>query len=263
MEKTMPDLFVVMNDEELVEAIEYARSQGARHANSLIALNYDLVINRELIEERSEKSGKWFPDFVTYIKLPTANFDSIGILLSPTVWNTYDDSLVYKTLLDNKITFDILYDPIFIAPRKLMDKIESDKVKSQRCPINSPWTARDIEVVETALASIRGIKKATLLRNTNFEINIYVNDFNNTVDEFLIASEVSKKRYVEEFYYPNVLHLETDDGVFNVFMGSDIDLKKVIEMLDERNIDTVLKDYENTDKELLLYDSREHELKLS
>lgn len=34
-------------------------------------------------------------------------------------------------------------------------------------------------------------------------------------------------------------------------------------MLDERNIDTVLKDYENTDKELLLYDSREYELKLS
>lgn len=263
MEKTMPDLFVVMSDEELKESIEYARSQGATHASSLIALNYDLVINGEEVEDYSEESGKWFPDFVTYIKIPIENDDFIGILLSPTVWNTYDESLVYKTLLDNKISFDIFYDPIFIAPRKLIDKIESDKVKSQKCPINSPWTARDIEVVETALSSIRGIKKATLLKDTLFAIKIYVNDFNNTVDEFLIASEVSKKRYIEEFYYPNVLHLETDEGVFNVFMGSDIDLKKVIEMLEARNIDTVLKDYENTDKELLLYDSRKYELKLS
>lgn len=258
----MPDLFVIMSDDELREAIEYAASQGGVHAHVLTAMNYDLLINGENMQEYSSETGKWFPDFVDYINIKTED-DEIGILLSPTVWNTYDSSLVYKALRDNKMSVDIEYDPIFIQPRQLLNKIARDKLVSLKYPINSPWTARDIEVVDAALSSIRDIKKATILRNANFEIAIYINDFNNTVDEFLIASEVSKKKYVERFNYPHVLHLESIDGIFNVFMGEDIKLKDVMSLLGNRAIDTLIKPYEDADKELLLYDSKEVELKLS
>lgn len=262
MEKIMPDLFVVMSDEELKEAIEYASSLGAKHAHILSAMNYDLIINGENMEEYSNSSGKWFPDFVDYINIKTLN-DEIGILLSPTVWNTYNSELLYKTLREYGFSFDLEYDPIFIQPKSLMDKIESEKLKSLKNPINSPWTARDIEVVKTAISSIRDIKKATILTNANFNIAIYVNDFNNTVDEFLIASEVAKKKYVEMYKYPNILHLESIDGVFNVFMGDDICVKKVLNMVEEKGIDTIIKPYEDRDKDLLLYDSKEVELKIS
>lgn len=262
MEKIMPDLFVIMSDDELQEAVEYAASQGCKHAHNLTAMNYDLIINGENMQEYSNETGKWFPDFVNYVSLKTDN-DEIGILLSPTVWNTYDDSLLYKTLTSNGISMDIEYDPIFIQPRQLMDKIAKDKLLASEHPINSPWTARDVEVVEAALSSIRDIKKATILRNANFEIAIYTNDFNNTVDEFLIASEVSKKKYVEKFRYPNVLHLESIDGIFNVYMGEGIALADVMHLLGNRAIDTLIKPYEDADKDLLLYDSKEVELKIS
>ena len=262
MEKIMPDLFVVMSNEELIEAVEYAREQGCTHCQDLMAMNYDLLINGENMESYSEETGKWFPDFVQYISMPTAH-DEIGILLSPTVWSGYDDRFVYEVLRDNKISQDIYYDPLFAQPKKLMSFIEREKIISSQKPINSPWTARDFEVVEAALQAIPDIKKATLLNNANFEISIYVKDFKDTHDEFVIAEDVATKRELERFSYPNVLHLETASGIFNVFMGSSIDVKKVLDLLEEKTIDTVLKDYEDADKDLLLYSSREEELKLS
>ncbi|MDE6292176.1 MAG: hypothetical protein K2L98_00685, partial [Bacilli bacterium] len=70
MEKIMPDLFVVMSNEELVEAVEYAREQGCTHCESLVAMNYDLLINGENMENYSKETGKWFPDFIEYISMP-------------------------------------------------------------------------------------------------------------------------------------------------------------------------------------------------
>ncbi len=261
MEKIMPDLFVVMSDDELVEAVEYAHSLGATHAKSLTAMNYDLLINGTNMETHFAESGKWFPEFIEYVNLPTDD-DEIGILLSPAVWNTYDQSRLYQVLRENNISFDIEYDPIFIRPRQLLNKIAKEKIQFQENPINSPWTARDTEVVETALTSIRGISKATLLKNANFAIAIYVNDFNNTVDEFLIASEVAKKKYVEKFLYPNVLHLESEEGIFNVYMGPDVDLSSIMASLENARIDTIIKEYEDADKDLLLYAACEPNLKL-
>lgn len=262
MDKIMPDLFVVMDNNELIEAIEYAHEQGATHATSLVAMNYDLIINGENMESYSESTGKWFPDFVTYINLPTPT-DEIGVLLSPTVWNDYDDQFLYQVLRGNNIACDLYYDPLFVSPRKLMSFIEREKLISKKFPINSPWTARDFEVVEAALQAIPNIKKATLLNQANFAISIYVKDFEDTHDEFVIAEEVASKKEIERFSYPNVLHLDTEAGVFNVFMGADVNIKSVIDLLEAKSIDTILKDYEEPDKDLLLYPSREEELKLS
>lgn len=262
MEKNMPDLFVVMSNDELVEAVEYAREQGCTHCQNLIAMNYDLFINGENMESYSEETGKWFPDFVSYISMPTKD-DEIGILLSPTVWSEYDDHFIYEVLRDNKISQDIYYDPLFAQPKKLMSFIEREKLISSHKPINSPWTARDFEVVEAAIKAIPNIKKATILNNANFEISIYVKDFKDSHDEFIIAENVATKREIEKFSYPNALHLETDEGIFNVFMGSSIDIEEVLNLLERESIDTILKDYEDPDKDLLLYSSREEELKLS
>lgn len=259
MEKIMPDLFVVMSDDELKESIEYAREQGATHAKSLIAMNYDLFINGENMESYSEETGRWFPDFVEYISLPTET-DEIGILLSPTIWNNYDEYFLYEVLRDNNISRDIIYDPLFIQPRKLMSFIEREKIISECIPVNSPWTARDFEVVESAIQAIPNIKKATILNGANFEISIYVKDFEDTNDEFVIAEEVSNKKEVERFSYPNVLHLDTEEGIFNVFMGSEINIRRVLNLLESKSIDTIIKDFEAPDKDLLLYASREESI---
>ncbi|MDE5631178.1 MAG: hypothetical protein K2I70_06225, partial [Bacilli bacterium] len=170
MKKVMPDLFVVMNNEELIESVEYARENGATHATSLVAMNYDLYINGENMESYSESTGKWFPDFVSYISIPTAT-DEIGILLSPTVWSDYDDCFLYEVLRKNRISCNLYYDPLFIQPRKLMSFIEREKIISKQYPINSPWTARDFEVVEAALQAIPNIKKATILNKAKFEMS--------------------------------------------------------------------------------------------
>ena len=262
MKKVMPDLFVVMNNEELIESVEYARENGATHATSLVAMNYDLYINGENMESYSESTGKWFPDFVSYISIPTAT-DEIGILLSPTVWSDYDDCFLYEVLRKNRISCNLYYDPLFIQPRKLMSFIEREKIISKQYPINSPWTARDFEVVEAALQAIPNIKKATILNQANFEMSIYVKDYDDNHDEFVIAEEVAHKKEIERFSYPNILHLETEEGIFNVFMGASIDIKEVLGLLESQSIDTILKDYEDNDKNLLLYSSREEELKLS
>lgn len=262
MKKIMPDLFVVMNKNELKTSIEYANSQGAKRAKRLVAMNYDLFINGENMESYYKESGKWFPDFGEYINLSTSNDDEIGILLSSTVWNEYDERILYKVLRENYISCDLEYNPLFIRPRQLISSIECEKIILEGKTINSPWTARDIEVIEAALQTISNINNATILHKANFEIKIYVKDFTDTVDEFLIAEEVSNKKVIEHFKYPNILHLETNNGNFNIYMGENIDLKAALVLLKGKNIDTILKDYEDEDKSLLLYESHEKALKL-
>ena len=93
----MPDLFVVMSNDEFREAIEYARQEGASKATCLMAMNYDLIINGHIVENDVQTKDGWFPKFTEYISLPTED-DEIGVLLSPTVWNEYDERIIYDTM---------------------------------------------------------------------------------------------------------------------------------------------------------------------
>ncbi len=261
MEKIMPDLFVVMSNDEFREAIEYARQEGASKATCLMAMNYDLIINGHIAETDVQTKDGWFPKFTEYISLPTED-DEIGVLLSPTVWNEYDERIIYDTMQKNKISLNIMYDPLFIQPKKMMDYIEEEKKFSQENPINSPWTARDMDVVGAGLTAIKNIKKATILSQANFEIAIYVRDIEEKCDEFVLAEDIASKKIIQRYKYPSVAHLETDNGDFNIYMGESINPMEVLARLEHMGIDSIIKEYEDKDQALLLYEARSKDNKL-
>lgn len=242
----MPDLFVVMNDEELHEAIQYAKENEAKEAIVYEGIQYYLSINEMDIKNFIMETDSWFPPFTEYIELLCHN-DRIGILLSPTVWNDYNLDLLYKTLEEEKIEYKRNKN-YFIENEDFNKFKEEERQASMEEPINSPWTARDLEVVETSLDAIENIQNATLIYNANFKI----------VCNFGFASgfPIPTKLPISKFFYPNVLHLETDNGYYNVYMGENIVLNDVISLLKEKEIEFFSKQYSEEDIALLLYQSR-------
>lgn len=108
----MPDLFVVMNDEELTEAVAFAKEQGAEVANIVENIQYSLFFD-DVDAVNYCRDGNWFPHFSHYISFKTGDNDEIGMLLSSTVWNDFDIDKVYKTLSENGITAQLVKDKWF------------------------------------------------------------------------------------------------------------------------------------------------------
>lgn len=246
MKKTA-DLFVVMNDDELIEAIDYAKENGATTAKVTKNISYEFKVNGLEMADYCKKTGNWFPALTDYIFLPTSNEDSIAILLSPTVWTDYDMNKVYKCLNDNNIIFDSGMDEWYDHENCATFK-EEERQASIEAPINSPWTARDIEVVATAVTSIEGIKAAAIITGANVEINCFCWLLNGT--------PLPNKAMITSFNYPNVLHILTEEGYSNVFLGSDIDLEEVRKLIEEKAIDFEIVPYVQDKTELLFYQPR-------
>lgn len=239
----MPDLFVVMNTEELKEAIEFAKENGANEAIVFEGIQYHLSVNGIDMEDFVRETKAWFPTFTEYIELPT-NEDKISILLSPIVWNQYDLDLVYKTLEEKKITYT-KKNNAFVNEDDFKEYKEEERQASIEEPINSPWTARDLEVVEASLNSIENIQNAILICNANFKMTCTFG--------FMSGFPIPTKLPIANFFYPNILHLETWNGYYNVYMGQDIVLENVVSLLKERNIEVFTKEYNEEDTNLLLY----------
>lgn len=242
----MPDLFVVMSDEELKEAIQYGKEQGSTEAVVHEGIQYRLEVNGVDMEDFVSETRSWFPMFTEYIELPIEE-DKIGILLSPTVWNNYHLDLLYETLDKEKIKYHKKTN-CFIEENDFKKYKEEERQASVEEPINSPWTARDLDVVKTALESIENIQNATLIKNANFKI---VCNFS-----FPSGIPLPTKLPIAKFFYPNILHLKTCNGYFNVYMGENVVLEEVIFLLKERKIDFFYKEYDAEDTDLLLYQTR-------
>lgn len=250
MSKKMPDLFVVMSSDELVEAVSFAKEQGAVNARVFEAIDYELKIGGVDVGEFVFNSVYWFPPFTEYVDMPISDEDSVGILLSPTVWNEYDDSLLSRTFDECAISYQVFKNS-FVDYDSYKKFKEDEKQASLVEPINSPWTARDIEVVEAALDNIENIKDATVIIGANVNIRCYQNLLN--------GSPIPTRYVMVNFNYPNVLHLESDNGYYNVFMGEDIDVKNVLELTQKKNISSVIKEYSEDDNSILLYQPRKRE----
>lgn len=246
IQQNIPDLFVVMSDEELKEAIQYGKENGTKKAIVYEGIQYYLEVNGVDIEDFVKETNSWFPMFTEYIELPTDN-DRIGILLSPTVWNNYHLELLYKTLEEEKIKYQKNTN-CFMNEIDFKNYKEDEQQASLEEPINSPWTARDLEVVETALNSIEDIKNAILIRNANFKI---ICTFS-----FHASIPIATKLPIAEFFYPNILHLKTENGYFNVYMGENVVLEEVVFLLKERKVEYFYKEYNVEDTDLLLYQPR-------
>ncbi len=247
----MPDLFVVMNDEELREAIEFAKEQGATSADIVENIQYSLSFD-EIDAINYCRDGNWFPHFSHYIRFKVKDNDEIGMLLSSTVWNDFDLNKLYGCLEENGITAKTVKDKWF-DPESVKLFNEQNRKAAKIEPINSPWTARDNEVVCSALDSIEGINKVKIIKGANVRISVFTYLRNMT--------SIPTVNPIVQFDYPNVMHLDTTTGEYNVFMGGDIQLDEVKRSLVERGLDFGEEAYEiSTDPDLILYKNRSKDI---
>ena len=244
--KEMPDLFVVMSDEELAEAIELAKQRGAKETNILENISYRLIFNgTDAIKYCSPVEG-WFPMFTDYLSLKTADGDEIAILLSPTVWPDYSLAKVRRTLDNNGIRHGHLYDP-YVDNNAVSEIKEKEKIFSKNNPVNSPWTARDIEVAMTGVDTIENITSATLIVRANVQITCFIT---------MITGMGPYDMPAAIFYYPNVLHLVTDSGYYNVFLGEQIDLEALTNYTQEKIENVSIEEFSPEIASWLLFPSR-------
>ena len=75
IQQNMPDLFVVMSDEELKEAIQYGKENGAKKAIVYEGIQYYLEVNGVDMEDFVKETNSWFTMFTEYIELPKFNSD--------------------------------------------------------------------------------------------------------------------------------------------------------------------------------------------
>lgn len=247
----MPDLFVVMSDEELNEAITFAKEKGAKNADVVENIQYSLIFNEENAIIYC-KEGNWFPHFSHYIRLKTSDNDQIGILLSSTIWNDYDINKLYSKLKQNGININLIKDKWFnIESVKKFN--EENRLAAKISPINSPWTARDLDVIETALDTIEGINNAKIIRNANIKLAIFTYLRNMTPEPTINP--------IVTFRYPNVLHLDTQDGECNIFAGDEIKINDIKKLLISKDIEFLEEQYDSiVDSNLILYKPRNEEI---
>lgn len=248
----MPDLYVVMSDEELVEALEEAKNNGATSCDIIEHIQYQLIFNDcDALNLCHKEYGKWFPNFSYYLNLPTKD-DKIGVLLSSTIWSDFDLDKVYNTLNEQGIKINNIKDKWFDS-KQVEEFNQEEKEVSKVSPVNSPWTARNEAVVASALENIEGINYAKIIEEANVEIRIFTYLVN--------GSPIPNINPIVNFSYPNVLHLYTDSGEYNVFMGENIDLAKIKEMFNNNSITYESNKYdEYTDGNLLLYTARDRKI---
>lgn len=269
IKKSMPDLFIAMSDEEMDEALQCAKDQDATTGtcycpvNNTIKINGNEILNIDNINIHEDMnfyntSGYWFPRFVEYIEFPTKNNDCVGILITPTIWPKSSRGGLEATAFSKLgLSCSTTYDPLFIRPREMMEWITSEEKYVEENPVNSPWTARDIEVVEAALDSIDEINSATIIKNANFQIHIWLHKYEQDYDSLKVCKDISKKETITEYNYPNIIQLDTNNGIFNVFMGKDIDLESVASIVEKKDIFLSVKEYEEEDNTSILFPPRE------
>lgn len=243
----MPDIYIVMSDLELNEAVNYAKENGALEATIIENIQYRLLFNRVDAITYCEE-GKWFPHYSHYITLKTKD-DEIGILLSSTVWNDFELTKVYEILKSCGISYKLVEDKWY-SHDSVSEFNEKNRLVAKKYPINSPWTARDLEVVESALENIEAINFAKIMCNANVEINIFKYLLNGT--------PIPTENHIVTLKYPNVLHLDTDNGEYNVFMGESINVEEVKKLLAKSNVLFNTNQYDPfTDASSILYSPRD------
>jgi hypothetical protein len=243
----MADLFVVMSAEELDVAIDSAIEKGIASASVYRNISYRLIINEEDAIKYCHIEGAWFPYFSDYILFNTLDKDSVALLLSPTIWNNYNINKLYKKLNDEKIEYKDIVSPYYNIKEAEEFKLE-EKEFSTLNPINSPWTARDYEIVEDAFNNIDGINNVTLLEQANIRIVIFI--------DFMSGRPMATRIPLEFFNYPNLLSLQTDYGKFNIFMGDNVELNDVEKLIYEKGYSFTKRKYTSDMASIVLYEDR-------
>lgn len=262
-----PDLFLVMSDEEMDDALSYAEELiGENEKTVEMYLNfsidnnigqYKLSINnvdvRNYILDENNNYRFEFPMIPYYCLIffeSDGKRDCITLAIPVSVWpEAYDleyiksfftkhnfkiDDYIHKFFLDSALTATI--------------KPESEQAKIK--PIESPWTIRDKDTLEGALlpggqassiSSLDEVNSILLIKNTNITL-----DFNATA---VISNrfETAKINY-STFNFPNSLIIYNKNGQKTpIYLGDEISYQDIINILNENGLSEfiTIKDFDD------------------
>lgn len=262
-----PDLFLVMNDEEMNSALSYAEELiGENEKTVEMYLNfsldndlgqYKLSINnidtKEFILDKNNNFRFEFPMIPYYCLIFFVNGgkrDCLALALPISVWPEAHD-LEYIKSFFIKHNFKINdYIPKFFLNEEFISTIKPEAKQAESKKIDSPWTIRDKETLKgtllpgggsSAINDIKEVNNILLIKNSNITL-----DFNATV---ITSSrfDTAKIDY-STFKFPNSLIVHTkDDKKTPIYIGEEVNDEEIINILKYYGLLslTVIKDAEN------------------
>lgn len=251
-----PDLFLVMSDEEMNDALSYAEELiGENEKNVEMYMNlsidnntgqYKLSMNnvdvREYILDENNDYRFEFPMIPYYCLIffeSDGKRDCIALAIPISVWPEAHDIEYIKSFF-KKHNFKISdYIPKFFLNEALSTTIKPEAEQAKIKQIESPWTIRDKDTLEGALLpggesstinNINEIDSILLIRNANITL-----DFNATA---VISTrfDTTKINY-STFNFTNSLILYTKDGKkIPIYIGDDVSYEEIINILKENGL---------------------------
>lgn len=257
-----PDLFLVMSEEEMEGALEYAEEMIGNNEKCVEmfmnfsidndAGQYKLSINnvdvKDYILDDNNNYKFEFPMIPYYCLIFFENEgkrDSIALAIPISIWPEAHDVEYLKSFFINhnfKI-IDRMHN--FFLSEELITTITPEVEQAKKKQIDSPWTIRDKGTLEgallpngetSAISDIKSIDRILLVKNTNLTL-----DFNATT---IVSTrfDTAKIDY-STFYFPNSLVIYTKDGKKTpVYIGKDVSYEEIISILKENGLSKYVDD---------------------
>ncbi len=251
-----PDLFLVMNEEEMESALTYAEDLiGENEKNVEMYLNfsidddigqYKLYINnvdvREYILDENNNYRFEFPMIPYYCLIFFENDgkrDCISLAIPISVWpEAYDIEYIKSFFIKHNFKIKDYIHKFFLNEEFLSTiKPESEQAKIKQ--IDSPWTIRDKDTLResmipgnesSAIANLEDVYKILLIKNFNMTL-----DFNATA---VISTryDTTKIDY-STFHFQNAIIIYTKDGKKTpIYIGNEVSYEEIISILKENNL---------------------------
>lgn len=251
-----PDLFLVMNEEEMDDALSYAEEIiGDQEKNIEMYLNfsinddsgqYRLTINntdaRDYILDEDNNHKFEFPMIPYYCLIFFENEgqkDCIALAMPVSVWpKAYDIDYIKSFFTKHNFKIQDYIHKLLLneaLPSTIVPEFEQAKSKQ----IDSPWTIRDKDTLKEALLpggdasainSVDEISSIQIIKNSNITL-----DFNATV---ITSSrfDTTKIGY-STFNFPNSLIIHKVDGKKTpIYIGNDVSYEDITSVLEENNL---------------------------
>lgn len=262
-----PDLFLVMSEEELNDALSYAEKLiGSNEKNVEMYLNfsidnnigqYKLSINnvdiRKYILDENNNYRFEFPMIPYYCLIffeKDGKRDCIALAIPISVWpEAYD--IEYIKSIFTKHNFKINdYIHKFFLNEAFSSIIKPESEQSKIKTIDSPWTIRDKDTLKETLLpggesstidDLDEVNSILLIKNSNITL-----DFNATA---VISTRLdTAKINYSTFSFPNSLVIYTKDGKKTpIYIGADVSYREIINILRENGLSKfiITKDLDN------------------
>lgn len=253
---SQPDLFLVMNEEEMDAALTFAEEViGNKEKSVEMYMNfsidnpigqYQLSINtidvrNHLLDENSNYKFE-FPMIPYYCLIFFENEgkkDCIALAIPISVWpEAYD--IEYVKSFFKKHNFKVIdcIHKLFLEDA-LANTIIPEYKQAQIKQIDSPWTIRDKDTLAEAL--VPGGESSAISDGNIIDYILFLQNANITLD--FQATAIVSSRFdttkidCSTFYFPNALIIYTKDGKKTpIYIGSDVRIHDILEILKENGL---------------------------